>query len=230
MQKDTIYIDVEDDITAIIGKVKEAKHSIVALVPPKRVGVLQSAVNMRLLLRTAKQADKKLVLITNNDALVALASAASIPVAKSLQSKPELVKQIDEPEDDDDDIIDGNKLPVGEHASAASSVGEAAAIDKAINAIEVSGVDPEYAPAATAKKAKKTKGTPKLPNFNNFRKRLVLIIIAAILLIGFLIWAIFFAPHATITITAKTRTEQYSSQVKLGDQTSPAKATIATVK
>lgn len=230
MQKDTIYIDVEDDITAIIGKVKDAKHSIVALVPPKRVGVLQSAVNMRLLLRTAKQADKKLVLITNNDSLIALASAAAIPVAKSLQSKPELVKPIEDPLDDDNDIIDGNKLPVGDHAKATSSAGQAAAIDKAIDDIEVSGVEPEYAPAAAAKPAQKAKKTPKLPNFNSFRKRLVLIIIAAVLLIGFLVWAIFFAPHATITITAKTRTEQYSSQVKLGDQTSPEQATIATIK
>ena len=30
MQKDVIYIDVEDDITAIIGKIKAAEHEIVA--------------------------------------------------------------------------------------------------------------------------------------------------------------------------------------------------------
>jgi len=49
MNKDVIYIDVEDDITAIIGKIKASSEKIVALVPPKRVGVLQSAVNLRLL-------------------------------------------------------------------------------------------------------------------------------------------------------------------------------------
>ena len=47
MNKDIIYIDVEDDITAIIGKIKASKEKIVALVPPKRIGVLQSAVNLR---------------------------------------------------------------------------------------------------------------------------------------------------------------------------------------
>ena len=50
-KKDIIYIDVEDDITAIIGKIKESKEKIIALVPPKRIGVLQSAVNLRLLAR-----------------------------------------------------------------------------------------------------------------------------------------------------------------------------------
>ena len=92
MNKDVIYIDVEDDITAIIGKVKSSKEKIVALVPPKRVGVLQSAVNLRLLQRTATQSDKRIVLITNNQALAALSAAASIPVAKNLQSKPDRKK------------------------------------------------------------------------------------------------------------------------------------------
>ena len=32
MQKDVIYIDVEDDVTSIIGKIKAANSNIVALV------------------------------------------------------------------------------------------------------------------------------------------------------------------------------------------------------
>ena len=42
MNKDVIYIDVDDDVTAIIGKIKNTNEKIVALVPPKRSGVLQS--------------------------------------------------------------------------------------------------------------------------------------------------------------------------------------------
>ena len=41
MNKDVIYIDVEDDITAIVGKIKASKERIIALVPPKRVGVVR---------------------------------------------------------------------------------------------------------------------------------------------------------------------------------------------
>ena len=66
MNKDVIYIDVEDDITAIVGKVKASKERIIALVPPKRVGVLRSAVNMRLIARTAASVDKRVVLITGD--------------------------------------------------------------------------------------------------------------------------------------------------------------------
>src|ERR1044072_9196542 len=114
MNKDVIYIDVEDDITAIIGKVKDAKEKIVALVPPKRIGVLQSAVNLRLLTRAAEQNSKRLVLITSNSALVALAAAARVPVAKTLQSKPELAEISALDVDDGEDVIDGSQLPVGD--------------------------------------------------------------------------------------------------------------------
>ena len=72
--KEVLYLDVEDDITSIISKVKASKHKVIAVVPPKRIGVLQSAVNLRLLARAAKQDEKHLVLITNNHALLTLAA------------------------------------------------------------------------------------------------------------------------------------------------------------
>src|SRR3954466_5799061 len=86
--KDTIYIDVDDEITGIIDKVEGAKQKIVALVLPKRAAALQSIVNMRLLKRSADNADKNVVLITSEGALLPLAGAAGLHVAKNLQSKP----------------------------------------------------------------------------------------------------------------------------------------------
>lgn len=114
MNKDVIYIDTEDDITAIIGRIKDSKEKIVALVPPKRIGVLQSAVNLRLLTRIADSTNKKLVLITNNKALIALSATARIPIAKNLQSKPEFAEISALDVDDGDDVIYGNQLPVGD--------------------------------------------------------------------------------------------------------------------
>ena len=92
MNKDVIYIDTEDDITAIIGKVKSSKERIIALVPPRRIGVLQSAVNIRLLSRAATAAKKRIVIVTNDAVLAGLAATAKIPVAKTLQSKPEIAE------------------------------------------------------------------------------------------------------------------------------------------
>src|SRR5690554_2542218 len=114
MKKDVIYIDIEDDITSIIEKVKEAGSKVIALVPPKRAGVLQSVVNLKLLQRTAEADDKRLVLITNDRSLTALASGVQIPVAKNLQSKPELAP-VAALAVDDEEIIDDDTLSVGDH-------------------------------------------------------------------------------------------------------------------
>ncbi len=227
MNKDVIYIDVDDDVTAIIGKIKKAKEKIVALVPPKRAGALQSAVNLRLLERMAKTDKKQLVLITNNAALVGLAANAQIPVAKNLQSKPELAEIPAIVVDDGDDIIDGSELPVGDHAdSVKGKAGKAAAGAAAVKAtrnetIDTSDIDlddDKFATAAVAAKTvpKKTKNRPKIPNFDTFRKKLFFGIAGGIALVALLIWMFVFAPAATVVITASTTPQPVSASVKLG--------------
>jgi hypothetical protein len=221
MNKDVIYIDVEDDITDIVGKVKASKEKIVALVPPKRIGVLQSAVNLQLLARAAGQKDKHLVLISNNSALSALAAAAKIPVAKNLQSKPELA-EIPALEVDDEDIIDGAQLPIGEHArmsddkdgatGVASSAIDAALSENAAEEVSNRAMPPR--PGQTPPKPKAKSGV-KVPNFNSFRKKMVLIIGGALLLIAFFVWAIFFAPRATVIISARTTDASANAKVTL---------------
>jgi hypothetical protein len=236
MNKDVIYIDVEDDITAIIGKVKDAKEKIVALVPPKRIGVLQSAVNLRLLARAAKQSSKHLVLITNNSALGALAAAAQVPVAKNLQSKPELAEITALDVDDGEDIIDGAQLPVGELAKTADQgMGTVAFTDPAIddavkaNAAEESPHATPPMPGEMPKKPKSKSGV-KVPNFNKFRKKLIFIASGGVLLVGLLVWAVFFANHATVIITAQTTNSSANPKVTLDDSlaTSAPASTLKT--
>jgi hypothetical protein len=216
MNKDVIYIDVEDDITAIIGKVKDAKEKIVALVPPKRVGLLQSAVNLRLLARAAEQGDKRLVLISNNTALTSLAAAAKIPVAKNLQSKPEVPEIAALDIDNGEDIIDGAQLPIGEHARTAGGVLGAAAIGDAIKENAAEDMPRATPPGPGRPPVKpKVKSGIRVPNFNSFRKKLIFGIGGGVLLIAFLVWAIFFAPQATVIITARTTDSSANAKITL---------------
>jgi len=219
MNKDVIYIDVEDDITAIIGKIKASSEKIVALVPPKRVGVLQSAVNLRLLERMAKNANKHMVLITNNQALIGLSAVAGIPVAKNLQSKPELAEIPALSVDDGDDIIDGAQLPIGELQKTADLADDGdASMNKAINSIAIDDKSVSVAAlgATVAKKFNKAKTGVKVPNFNSFRKKLFIGIAAGVLLIGFLVWAALFAPAAKVIITARTTPASVNTTATLG--------------
>ena len=52
MNKDVIYIEPEDDITDIISKIENSKEKIVALVPPKKTGILRSIVNIKLITKS----------------------------------------------------------------------------------------------------------------------------------------------------------------------------------
>lgn len=212
MNKDVIYIDTEDDITAIVGKIKASKGKIVALVPPKRVGVLQSAVNMRLINRAAESNDKRAVLITNDQTLAGLASVANIPVAKNLQSKPELPEIPALKVDGDDDIIDGSELPVGDHASSADKDAGSKEND-AVAAVV--GDEKNKKPPKDKPAPKGGKKSSRVPNFNLFRKRFLLIGLGVLLLIGFLVWAIWFAPKATVVISAKANSVAVNETVSL---------------
>jgi hypothetical protein len=239
MSKDTIYIDVEDDITAIIGKVKNAKSKVVALVPPKRTGVLQSAVNLRLLSRAASQNGKHLVLISGNSALTALAASANIPSARTLQSKPELASLPKQFEENGEDIINGADLPVGDLARTAEGAdagGDAAALSTpAVESAIRSNAAEEQAPvfaAALNRKTQAARNKVNVPNFDTFRKKIAVGSAAGILLIGFLAWAIFFAPSAKIIITARTIESSANPKVTLAPNgtTDVATGTIKAVR
>ncbi len=224
MNKDVIYIDTEDDITAIIGKVKSSKERIVALVPPKRIGILQSAVNLRLLAKMAEKSNKRLVLVTNNKALINLSAVAKIPVARSLQSKPEMA-EIDVIDiDEGEDVIEGEQLPIGELMKTADEKIDIKtlpikneSVSDVIDEIDVESDSPkiEIAPKVDESNKKKIK----VPDFNRFRKILFASVVGVILLTIFMVWAIVFAPAADVVITSKTSTQPIGFTVKLGAET-----------
>ena len=223
MNKDIIYIDTDDDITSIIGKIKASKEKIVALVPPKRTGLLQSAVNLRLLARTAKISEKNLVIVSNNKALIALTALAKIPVAKNLQSKPEIAEIAALEIDDGEDIIEGSQLPIGELVKTTDYTKNASeeVIAEDMGSINIDNDATQYVPptpigATVIKPEKPAKKVLKVPNFPEFRKKLFLGIAGGILFIIFMVWAIWFAPAATVIVTAKTEPAPVSMTLTLG--------------
>ena len=233
MNKDIIYIDVEDDITAIIGKIKASSDKIIALVPPKRVGILQSAVNLRLLNRMAETNNKRLVLITNNKALVALSANIGIPVAKNLQSKPELPEISALDIDEGEDIIDGASLAVGDHVKLSENKDTEGdeAVEEVIDRIDIDNNSVNMKPKDQQEVGAKSKKSSRVPDFSKFRKKLFIGIASGVLLIGFLVWANVFAPAARVVVTAKTSLAVVSTRVTLGGnaETDVPKGTIKTV-
>lgn len=214
MKKDTVYIDNDDEITSITDKVQSAKSPIVALVLPKRCTVLQSSVNMKILNRTAKSAGKKVVLITSEAALLPVAGAAGLYVAKTLQSKPavppkptyddEAVDTVTEA-DADEPEIDTNKS-IGELAGATAIAAAAVSAHDEETPIELGDDPTEEKPKKDAKPKKEKKDKKlKVPNFDSFRVKLFAAFGGIILLIVLWYVATNVLPRAVITITTENK-------------------------
>lgn len=206
--RDLIYIDTDDDVTSIVGRIKQSSEVVVALVPPKRIGVLQSVVNLRLLQRAAKMAKKRLAIVTTDPSLVNLASGLGIPVAKNINAQAKVPDMVDEEEISD--VIDGNDITVSDVPRGRRETSEDKEISAAVAAIETddrikNDLDADGVPDDEEEKPKKpAKKKSKVPNINSLRNKLLIGGGIAVVLIGFLVWALIFAPQATIAIQAKT--------------------------
>lgn len=232
MNKDVIYIEPEQDITDIIANIKAAKCKIVALVPPKKAGVLRSAVNFKLIAKAARQSEKTVVLITNDEALLRLASGVAMPVAKSLSSKPQLPKMDDAEEFGDEaaesDTIESEAQPEDELAEVgpeekAEKVPVVVAKKPAVAAAKKEEVieaepEPEKPEPKTKEEAKQAKNVDKMkkakiPNFAKYRKFIIIGAFVLIALIGFTVWATAIAPAAKITVTVRAAGANFTEKV-----------------
>jgi hypothetical protein len=226
--KDTIYIDIDDEITTIIDRVRGSHEKIVALVLPKRATVLQSIVNMKLLKRTADEAKKHLVLITSEAGLLPLAGSVGIYVAKSLQSKPEvpagLASNQDSIEDQEEAVNMADDLdssaPVAEHMRRApSSVAgpSSTTLDTAEDDAPIELDNTSSAPAASSPAKKAKKGAPKfrIPDFNKFRIWGVIGGVAVVVLIFMLYMGFVVMPRANISVKTDSSAIQESLDLQL---------------
>ncbi|HET8991981.1 MAG TPA: hypothetical protein VFN31_03040, partial [Candidatus Saccharimonadales bacterium] len=246
-QKDTIYVDIDDEITGVIDKVQNSPAKLIALVLPKRASVFQSIVNMKLLKRAADANKKNIVLITSEAGLLPLAGSAGIHVAKTLTSKPVIplgpsaIIDGDEAVDEDEPIstlpdeepLDATK-PVG--ALAGTSVAGAAIAGKDLETVSLDNTEPDSTDlaepvavaAASSTRPKKNKSL-KVPNFNRFRLILgILALLLILLLIGFIILSSALG-KATINISTNASNVPVSLDLNLSttaDTVDPSSSTI----
>ena len=221
--KDTIYVDVDDEITTIIDKVRESDAKIVALVLPKRASVFQSVVNMKLLKRTADAAKKHIVLVTTEPSLMPLAAAVGMHVAATPQSKPEIpikvmsaddgAETIDEDDDGGYSAQNAGHIPIGALAGSALP-----AADDGVETLNLPDEDEEL-PEDEA--AEGESGLPQkqrhlnVPNFNRFRARLFLGVLLLVLLVAGFYVANVVLPRASIAVATNTSTLNASFNMTL---------------
>ena len=224
MNKDVVYIEPEDDITNIITKIEKSKSKIVALVPPKKAGILRSIVNIKLIAKAAAAAEKTVVLVTVDPSIVKLAAAAKLPVTKNLQSPPsvptleaeesitkeELREPTEEPEAADEESAEADSSETTDEDETAN---EDEAADEAEAPTDKASAKDAEKKAAT-KKAKEATGKNKFVTWFNAHKKVAIFGgLGALALILILVWALVIAPAATLTIEVKTDLNNFSESV-----------------
>lgn len=203
MKKDVIYIDIEDDITSVIERLKSSPEKIVALVPPKGSAVLQSVVNLKLLKRAADSVGKQTVIVTSNQALQSLAGGLGVYVAKNLQSKP-MIPGDDNAEEllDDDDAVE-----VSDAVGAIVPDSSVSTDDVELSDEEMSALESEDGMGSVAlkdlDKTKPKKAPKKVPDFDSFRKKLLIGGGVALVLI-ILLFVFIGRSKATVVVRAET--------------------------
>ncbi len=215
VQKDTIYVDNEDDITALINSVKKSSSSIVAIVLPKNAQVLQSIVNMKLLKRAATKQKKNIALVTADKSIHTLAGVAGVHVAETANSKP-FIPTVNIEDVDGDDAPDA-VVAMGAGMAAATKTTDSSLSDDGVSedtAKEVSE-DKEATSAATVAAVKAKNKKFKVPDFGSFQTKLILGVVGFITLV--ILWYIGFVvmPKATISVQTNTQSIPVSDSITL---------------
>ncbi len=113
MERDTIYLDNDEEITSVVDKLKKTDYSAIDLVIPKEALILQSVVNLKLLKRQAESLGKEITLVTQDKVGRKLAEQIGIPVVGKPGETPKEVHMSE---------ADKEMVAVAAGAAAASAV------------------------------------------------------------------------------------------------------------
>lgn len=212
---DVIYLEADSEITEAIDKLKSARGREVRIAVPARSTMLQSAVNLKLLKKTAQKSGKKLVLISSDRATLSLAAGLGLLVAKNVKAEALLPSSAVAPPRSSHEpvVIDQAREEAGQSRGSSSSSSSSRSSSKSssnndsnnnyIDLSEDSQSDSEIQ-KANAGHSKKSKQSPKIPNFMGLNKK-ISIIVAVFAAFIMLVLAYVFLPTAKVTLLAKAQ-------------------------
>ena len=236
MNKDTFYIEPEDDITDIINHIKASKQKIIALVPPKKLNVLRSSINLKLIARTAKMHDKAIVVVTTDPTLMKMAALSSLPFAKNLNSRPTLPSEFNEADLEypakTKKVSPSDEIEINEKAASSGSVSRVRTTNEdAANRTNTTSnltknstinLDSEEVAKNSEDEEDSDNQSKKILTLDSLKNRIIIGVVAAVLLIGSFVWAFILAPAAKISVKIKTIAENFSENVSFVADTKQA--------
>lgn len=92
MDRQTLYLDIDEEITSVVDKLKGAETAGIDLVIPKEALVLKSVVNLKLLKKQAETLGKEITIVTTDKVGRKLAEQIGIPVVEKPGEAPKEVR------------------------------------------------------------------------------------------------------------------------------------------
>jgi hypothetical protein len=92
MDRDTLYLDNDEEITSVVDKLKGATYASIDLVIPKDALLFQGVVNLKLLRKQAESLGKEITIVTQDKVGTKLAEQIGIPVVAKVGQTPKVVK------------------------------------------------------------------------------------------------------------------------------------------
>jgi hypothetical protein len=213
MDSKIIYIEPEDDITDVVGKIKNSTEASIRLSPMRGSIALRSLINLRIIQRTIREAGKQLTIITTDPTTLRLSATAGIEAVRSADAAAEIDEDsADQPEpadkseskssDNSHNKSDKRNQEKAEEAEENSEAAKDAAKDSdVIVSSELEDESDNY--------GKKKKSA--IPDFLRYRKWIIIGLISLIVIVAGIITAtIVFAPSATIEVSIKTSRKSLS--------------------
>ncbi len=214
----TIYLEVDEEITSVIEKIRKTEYSNIVLVVPKGASISQSVVNLKLIKRKADELSKTISIVTGDKVARTLAEKIGIAAASNihgLSAVPEVpaVKEASVREADPllatSEVI-GEKPPVApvvteEPEEITITEGSEDEQDAEFESVSLEeGADGEYDLAAPKKKSDNL--MPKFP----WKK---VLLFGGIPVVFLLILAYIYLPRAKATIYMKAESKMVNINI-----------------
>jgi hypothetical protein len=97
----TIYLEIDEEVTSVIDKIRKTEFTDVVLVVPKDASISQSVVNLKLIKRKAEELNKNVSLVTQDKVARNLAGKIGLASATSSAEIPKIATSQPDVEDSD---------------------------------------------------------------------------------------------------------------------------------
>ncbi len=206
-----LYLEPDEEITSVIDKIKNAKRARLGLVVPREATILQSVVNLRLLLREAAVLGKEIAIVTSDKIGRNLAAQIGIPVYNSIEEQTP-VYQPPPPRPTSEEVIEIDMAATGEEPQKTPKGVQVHHFQESV--VWKRNKPPVLRPEAISQPETPKISSPKAPkDFTKYKKVIWPIVAILVVLLGIATYLLLPKAYVTIFVPSEDLKKQVQATV-----------------